>query len=141
MYILLPILMVILFTPKASIAETRTYVCAFDRTSTVSGWKKEKPLQINFKVDTKTRKAVAFGNAGSSPIEYVDSILVITFFEALRTGGINLTTITKGTGIRGDDRAIHKGNAVHSRHLLWILDPKNPIYPSQLYGKCDRSVE
>ena len=95
--------------------------CSYSLVASLDGLQKEQ-FQLEFALDTSTRRAVLIVNAGLADVDFYNGDQGVTFQERLPTGAIQTTTIT------------HKdGSSVHSRHSIVL----GQLAPTQYYGKCN----
>src|SRR3954465_15813093 len=100
-------------------AGTLRWKCSYSLVASLEGVRKET-FQLEFALDTATKKGVLIGNAGLSDVEVHNGDQGITFQERLPTGAIQTTTITHSDG-----------SSVHSRHSMIL----GQLTPTQYYGR------
>jgi hypothetical protein len=101
-------------------AETLRWVCEYKTVVSPKGLSSEL-FQLEFALDTISKKSVLIGNAGVSDVTAYNGDQGITFQERLASGAIQTTTITHSDG-----------KSVHSRHSML----RGALVPTQYYGEC-----
>lgn len=101
-------------------ANTLRWVCKYEAVASPAGTKQEN-FNLEFVLDTLTKKALLIGNAGVSDVAVFNGDQAITFQEKLGTGVIQTTTISHTDG-----------RSVHSRHSIM----GGIFVPTQYYGSC-----
>ena len=119
--ILILVLFLLACLASTSRAGSLHWKCSYSLVASLDGLQKEQ-FQLEFALDTSTRRAVLIGNAGLADVDFYNGDQGVTFQERLPTGAIQTTTIT------------HKdGSSVHSRHSIVL----GQLAPTQYYGKCN----
>ncbi len=108
-----------LFLPCLVIADTTSYSCKFSIVASPKGLNKET-LNLQYVLDSKTKKAYTIGNMSSSEVEFIRNIDGISFIEITESGNVMVTAISSA------------GDSVHSRNGILL----GKVIPSQFYGNC-----
>lgn len=101
-------------------ADALRWVRKYETVASPAGTKQES-FNLEFVLDTLTKKALLIGNAGVSDVAVFNGDQAITFQEKLGTGVIQTTTISHTDG-----------RSVHSRHSIM----GGTFVPTQYYGVC-----